>query len=343
MSKANLLRMAGAVALLAALPQAAQAATAQKTMSSAPAASLPIGHCINMGGMLDSDDWGGKKLDAGDFTRIRAAGFDTVRLTTNWVNHASDAAPYTIDPAWMARVTDMVDAALANNLNVVLNSHYFPALDADPLGNAPRLAGLWKQIAANFANRPNSRLFFELFNEPHDAFTPAVQAQVVGPALAAVRATNPKRPVIVSGGPWANVDTLATLNLPNDPNVWPTFHYYDPMDFTHQGADWVSPAFPLGRTYGTYWDQQALINDPPKVTAFAKRTGKMPFIGENGAYDVIPDPQRAEYHKAVYQAFTKVGAKVCVWAYSNTFPFWDYDTGKWHPGLLSAIGLKEQP
>jgi len=338
--------MASALALVAALPHAAQAANASKShkiAASQTAASLPIGHCINMGGMLDSDDWGGKKLDASDFVNIRHAGFDTIRLTTNWVNHASGTAPYTIDPAWMARVSDMVDAALGNGLNVILNSHFFPNLDEDPVTETPRLAGLWRQIAANFASRPNGRLFFELANEPHDNLTPDNLLATLGPALAAVRETNPTRPVIISGAPWATVDTLATLKLPDDPNVWPTFHYYDPMDFTHQGADWVSPAFPLGRVYGNQWDKLALVNDPPKAIAFAQRTGKMPFIGESGAYNLIPDAQRAQYHSAVYQAFTKVGVKVCVWAYSNTFPFWNYDTGKWHAGMLPSIGLPEQP
>jgi endoglucanase len=92
------------------------------------------------------------------------------------------------------------------------------------------------------------------------------------------------------------------------------------MDFTHQGADWIDPMYPLGRVYGNQWDKQALIDDPAKVVAFAKRTGKVPFMGETGAYNLIPDSQRAAYHKAVYTAFSRVGVNVCVWAYTNTFP-----------------------
>jgi hypothetical protein len=134
MGKHAILRIAGLGAALA-------LAMAQPHTAAAAPASLPVGHCINMGGMLDSDDWGGKKLDASDFTNIRRAGFDSVRLTTNWYNHASADAPYTIDPAWMARVTSMVDAALSNGLIVILNSHNFPELHTDPEGSAPRWRG----------------------------------------------------------------------------------------------------------------------------------------------------------------------------------------------------------
>jgi endoglucanase len=159
----------------------------------------------------------------------------------------------------------------------------------------------------HLASRPNNKLYFELANEPNTNFTADKTLTIFAPALAAIRETNRRRPVIYEGASWADVDLLATLNLPDDPNVWPTFHYYAPMDFTHQGADWIDPMYPLGRVYGNQWDKQALIDDPAKVVAFAKRTGKVPFMGETGAYNLIPDSQRAAYHKAVYTAFSRVG------------------------------------
>jgi endoglucanase len=49
---------------------------------------------------------------------------------------------------------------------------------------------------------------------------------------------------------------LPTLNLPNDPQVWPTLHYYEPFGFTHQGAFWVKPTPVTGRKYGRIDDQR---------------------------------------------------------------------------------------
>src|SRR3546814_18016253 len=66
-------------------------------------------------------------------------------------------APPTIDPAFLDRVEAVVDQALAADLNVILNSHHFDALDKDPAATAPWLAAVWKQVAARFAARPEAR------------------------------------------------------------------------------------------------------------------------------------------------------------------------------------------
>src|SRR3546814_12632681 len=58
----------------------------------------------------------------------------------------------------------------------------------------------------------------------------------LAPALAAIRATNPTRAVVIGGENWTGIDSLATLDLPDDPNAYPTFHYYDTFAFTRQGA-----------------------------------------------------------------------------------------------------------
>lgn len=67
------------------------------------------------------------------------------------------------------------------------------------------------------------------------------------PALAAVRATNPTRPVLIGGQDWGGINSLATLPMPDDPYVVPTFHYYDPLTITHQGSTFIPNPPPLGR------------------------------------------------------------------------------------------------
>jgi endoglucanase len=58
-------------------------------------AALPVGACINLGNHLDMvrGEITNKRLDADDFRRIRAAGFDTVRLTVNWSGHSAATPP----------------------------------------------------------------------------------------------------------------------------------------------------------------------------------------------------------------------------------------------------------
>ena len=157
------------------------------------------------------------------------------------------------------------------------------------------------------------------------------------PALAQVRTTNPTRPVVIGGENYSGVNSLATLPMPDDPYVVPTFHYYDPFDFTHQGATWVSPAPALGRNFGSTSDIAALRRDLGKVTAYIERTGRVPFVGEYGAIDHpdVPLSERIEYTQAVTSAFASVGVQSCAWGYANSFKFRDGDA--WLPGMLEAV------
>lgn len=305
---------------------------------------LPVGPCINMGNHLEPEresGWGGKRIEAADFAHIRAAGFRTVRLPVRWSNKTGGGPNYTIDRAWLARVTEVVDQALAADLNVILNDHNFEDLHERPAENRAKLAAIWRQVAAHFADRPAARLWFEIENEPHDALTNANLLATLAPALAAIRATNPDRPVVIGGGNWSGIDSLGTLDLPDDPNVHPTFHYYEPFDFTHQGATWAGPVPKAGtRDYGTPADAERLAADVAKLAAYVARTGRTPFMGETGAYDGgAALAERIEYHAAVRQAFAPSGIGMCAWAYTNTFPFWDQEKGQWLPGLRAAFGL----
>ena len=306
---------------------------------------LPVGPCINMGNHLEPEresGWGGKRIDAADFARIRAAGFDTVRIPVRWSNKTA-AANHRIDPAWLRRVTEVVDQALAADLNVILNDHNFGDLHEHPDANRDKLAAIWRQVALHFADRPTARLWFEIENEPHDALTNDNLLPTLAPALAAIRATNPDRPVVIGGGNWSGIDSLATLELPDDPNVHPTFHYYEPFDFTHQGATWAGPV-PKAHTrdYGTPADAERLAADVAKLDAYIARTGRTPFMGETGAYDGgISLAERIQYHAAVREAFAPSGIGVCAWAYTNTFPFWDRREERWLPGVREAFGLAE--
>ena len=59
-------------------------------------AGLPTGMCINLGNHLETGGESppdGRKLDKSDFTAIKAAGFETVRMPVNWSKHIGKDAP----------------------------------------------------------------------------------------------------------------------------------------------------------------------------------------------------------------------------------------------------------
>ena len=301
---------------------------------------IPVGKCVNMGNMLeaqpDEGNWGRAIVD-GDFTIIRTAGFDTVRVPVWFSGHALISAPYTIDATFMARVRHVSDTANAAGLNVIVDLHNFDELSVDAAGNATRLAEMWRQIGVAFATAPSS-VWFELTNEPHGNLTNANLVATLTPALTALRATNPTRPVIIGGQDWSGVNSLATLALPVDPYVVPTIHTYDPFNFTHQGASWVTPTPALGRVFGSAADYAELDANLQKVRDYITRTGRVPFVGEYGAIDDtgIPLAQRILYYRQMTSAYASIGVQTCAWGYTNTFRLRD-QTGDWLPGMLDAI------
>jgi len=300
---------------------------------------LPIGKCVNMGNMLEPPTegaWGGRPIADDDFQTIRAAGFDSVRIPVRWSSHAQAAAPYTIDPVFMARVKHVVGLAEAAGLGVILNMHHYDELYADPAAHSARFAGLWRQIASEFRNA-GPKVWFELINEPTNKLDDSNLPSMLAPALAEVRAVNPTRPVIVGGQNWSGIPSLATLKLPDDPYVVPTFHNYDPMAFTHQGADWVDPAPPLERTYGSAQDYAELEANLQKVRDYIQRTGRVPFLGEYGAIDhpQVPLSERIKYYRTMSSAYASIGVQSCAWGYTNTFKLRQGDA--WLPGMVEAI------
>ena len=302
-------------------------------------AAAQIGACVNMANMLEpphEGDWG-RAIAEDDFRVIADAGFETVRLPVNFGAHAMTGAPYTIDAAFMDRVAHVVDLALASDLRIIVDLHNDDPLFVDPAAEAPRLAAMWRQIATRFADAPDT-VWFEIANEPHGALTDANLRAALDPALAAIRETNPTRTVVWGGQNWSGIGSLATVDIPDDPHVIATFHYYDPFDFTHQGATWVDPSPPVGTTFGSAADLAELAANVNKAKDFIARTHVPVFMGEYGAYDgTIPVDQRAAYYRTVHDAFQRAGVDGCVWGYANSFKFRDGDA--WIEPLLDAIGL----
>jgi endoglucanase len=307
--------------------------------------SLPVGRCVNMGNHLEAPTegaWGGRKIADDDFLIIAKAGFNTVRLPVRWSTHVGATPLYPIDPAYMERVKHVVALARAAGLNVILNSHHFEEIHSDPSeANIAQLAAMWAQIAATFAQYPTANVWFEIENEPHDKFNDSNLLKVLTPALLEIRKTNPDRPVIIGGEFWSGINSLKSLVLPDDPNIIPTFHYYDPFEFTHQGATWVNLSPKMGRKFGIDRDMANLKADVQKVRDYITRTGKTPFMGEFGANSPIPLYERVKYQMTVQRAFSEINIGMCAWGFTNTFPLYDSDKKQWLPGMRTAMGLPE--
>jgi endoglucanase len=301
-----------------------------------------LGKCVNMSDMMEAPKEGGwgPAITDKDFEIIRDGGFSTVRLPISWSSHAALQPPYAIDPAFLKRVHHVVDRATAAGLRIMLDMHNFSAIEEDPVSQQERFVAIWTQIAASFADAPDS-VWFELLNEPHNKLTNANLAAVYAPALHAIRATNPKR-IVVVGPEWNNLDKMIAFDFPDDPNIVPSFHYYDPFPFTHQGARWVIPTPPVGRGFGSAQDKAELDATLAKVKAYMQSSGRLPFVGEYGAQDDarVPLAQRLRYYGTVSAAFASIGVDSCIWGYRTGFRIREGDD--WLPGMLETIATTRE-
>lgn len=199
---------------------------------------------INIGNALDAPREGawGVTIQPEHFSMAKVAGLDHVRLPVRFSAHAKAQAPYEIESALLDRVDWAFEQAAKNGLSIIIDLHHYQELMKAPTQHADRLVELWRQIALHYRAAPPT-VAFELINEPCDELKPEQLNPLTARALAAVRASNPTRTVIVDSYFWANAEQLKNLALPADPNLVASFHMYQPILFTHQGMPWMGPEY----------------------------------------------------------------------------------------------------
>lgn len=98
---------------------------------------------------------------------LSAAGFNAIRIPVTWIKATDE--DYNIDPNWMARIKEVVDYAVANDMIIILNTHhceyFFSMKDEDLESARAYFTRIWEQIAYAF-NDYNEKLIFEGLNEP---------------------------------------------------------------------------------------------------------------------------------------------------------------------------------
>jgi endoglucanase len=285
------------------------------------APAFHLGRGINLGNKLEAPSEGewGTPVEAWMPTTIKQGGFATVRIPTRWNAHAATIPPYTIDGAFLDRVTWVVDQALSAGLMVVLNIHHYEEIFSDPQAQRDRFLALWEQIATHFQDYPDTLLVFEVLNEPNTNLTPELWNELLVDALSVIRQSNPDRYVMLGTAEWGGIGAMDRLQLPDDDRLIFTFHYYEPFQFTHQGAEWVSGSDAwLGTTWGTSQDSADVQSDFDTVAEWASQRNVRVFMGEFGAYS-----RAALDDRLAWTAFAarEAEARGFSWAY------WEFDAG----------------
>jgi endoglucanase len=270
------------------------------------------------------------------FQLIHEAGFQTVRVNLQAFGHMD--LQDKLDPDWLKTLDWVVKNALANDLTVILDEHEytFCAEHADTCRT--KLLAFWRQIGEIYKDAPPSVLF-EILNEPNGQLTDGRWNALLGEALAAIRATNPTRNVIVGPASWNNIHHLDKLDLPEDDrHLIVTVHYYLPMTFTHQGASWNKETAQLsGVTWGADAEKQRVVDDFAGVQQWAKEHDRPILLGEFGAYEKGPMESRALYTSWVARTAESLGWAWTYWQFDSDFIVWDMKKDAWVEPIRKAL------
>jgi hypothetical protein len=288
---------------------------------------------------------------AEDMKQIRSLGLDHIRLPVDPVRLRKFPGTGPLNPEVLQQVDAAIRLALDHNLNVVLDMHPgsdFKELLENDADFFSSFVEFWAVLAAHLAEYDPARLALEILNEPM-VKDPARWQAMVDELHNAIRKAAPKHTIIIGGGEWSNVAALCRLLASDDPNVVYTFHFYDPHLFTHQGAGWGSPEWPLlkGIPYpltperGTeilagvsderarealqnhiaeQWDAEKISRHIREAADWAEAHGAKIWCGEFGVYRTYSDPvDRARYLLDLRTAMERHGIGWAMWDYQGSF------------------------
>jgi endoglucanase len=205
----------------------------------------------------DETAWGNPRVTREFLRGVKAQGFKSIRMPVTWDGRQGGGPDYTMDPAWLARVSEVVSWALADGLYVMINMHHDSWLWVNQLATdhdnvLARYTATWTQIAAVFRDAP-SKLVFESINEPQFSGTSGDEQnyELLNELNAAfhriVRASggaNATRllvlPTLYTNGDQGRLDALAaTLTALHDPNLATTIHFYGFWPFSVNIAGFI--------------------------------------------------------------------------------------------------------
>ncbi len=333
-----------------------------------------LGRGVNLGNALEAPregEWG-VTLQETYFPLIRDAGFDTVRVPIRWSSHAQMAPPYTIDETFFERVDWVIANATEQNLNVVINMHHYDEIFEDPDEHAERFVAMWKQIVTRYKDTPTT-LYFEPLNEPHGNLTASKWNHLLKNTIQAIRDIDEgKHTLVVGGAEWGGINGLKRLEIPKgEKNIIATFHYYDPMLFTHQGAEWMNAEYgtlgvkwpgppetklePIPEARKVEWvrlwfmryNQLAedvnpagpmyIAYDLDKAVAWREEHDIPLWLGEFGAYSKADMQSRVNWTTTMREEAEARGIPWAYWEFCAGFGVYDQETQQWNEGILNAL------
>lgn len=308
-----------------------------------------------------------------DLALIKSAGFDHVRLSVEPAPLIDTGVPDGLSAAYLEHLDRAIRAIHSQGLAVIVDVHpsseFKRALSTNDAA-VEAFVRFWAALARHLSRYDARHLFLEILNEPEfeDGYR-WMGAQ--GSIAAVVREAAPRHTIIATAHRWSAVDQLELLVPVADPNVIYAFHFYEPHNFTHQGATWGAVYWPHLRNvpypsspasvaellpgianetarrnlaaYGDErWDTARVEREVERAIVWARKHRVSVICNEFGVYRKFSPPAaRAAWLRDVRRALERRGIGWTMWDYAGSFGVAVKQDGaaRLDPLTLDALGL----
>lgn len=179
-----------------------------------------------------------------DFACLKSMGVEAIRLPIHFELLMEPYDTGTIYDFVLEKLDQVCDWAEKYQIYLIIDDHSFntPEYDLNPPSvqlYKEHLESVWRQIASRYNNR-SKYIIYEILNEPKSNGEIASKwIKLQQGIIDLIRSYDPERDIVVTSADFSSIDTLVKMKPYKDPNLIYSFHFYEPMLFTHQGATWV--------------------------------------------------------------------------------------------------------
>lgn len=210
-------------------------------------------HGINLGGWLSQNDDVSEKhyesfITENDIKYIASLGLDHVRVPVDYMILEDENG--TIKQEGYKYLDNCMTWCKKYGIRMIIDLHKTYGYSFDPLDKTDktiffydkklqeRFYSIWRTIASRYG-KYHELIAFELLNEIVEPEVAQPWNNIALSAVKEIRSIAPDSWIIFGGTMYNNVLSVPNLADPKDDKVVYTFHSYEPIIFTHQGAYWV--------------------------------------------------------------------------------------------------------
>ena len=316
---------------------------------------MELMHGVNLGGWMSQcvyeEDHYDTFISKQDIAQIAKSGFDHVRLPVDYPVLEEEDGTYR--KSGFDRLYKVIDWCMEYKLNIILDLHRTYGYDFNDAGDKEknslfnnqdakdRFVNLWIEIAKHFFGYKN--IAFELLNEVVEEDCIDEWNALIHRTVGEIRKIAPLTPIIYGGVQWNSARTMQYLGAPIDENIIYTFHFYEPLIFTHQKAYWVKNMDPEADVHypakkADYIEQCIALGDQgiPLVQnprekvdidwleevmsdaiTTADRYGVQLYCGEYGVIDRAPLEDTLNWFRDTTSLFRKYKIGSAVWSWKE--------------------------